>query len=96
MLARVTTWEGGTAEGIRAATEEMQANVAQGPPPGVKSTGFTMVADAESGRSLMIGLFETQADLDESLPALKQMTPPEGVGSMTSADVYEVVTDVRM
>jgi hypothetical protein len=44
----------------------------------------------------MIGLFETQEDLDESLPALKQMTPPAGVGSMTSADIYEVVADVRM
>jgi hypothetical protein len=55
-----------------------------------------MLVDPERGRSMMIGLFETQADLDESLPALQQMTPPEGVGSMTSADIYEVVADVRM
>ena len=96
MLARVTTWEGGTAEGLRAATEEMQANVRSGPPEGVKSTGFTMLVDPEGGRALMIGLFATREDLDESEAALKAMDPPSGVGSMASKDVYEVATDVRM
>ena len=96
MLARVTTWEGGTAEGLRAASEEMQANVELGPPPGLKSNGITMLVDPERGRAMMIGMFETQEDLEESLPVLKQMNPPEGIGSMSSADVYEVVVDVRM
>ena len=96
MLARVTTWEGGTAEGLRAASEEMQANVGLGPPPGLKSNGITMLVDPERGRVMMIGMFETQEDLEESLPVLKQMNPPEGIGSMTSADVYEVVVDIRM
>jgi hypothetical protein len=96
MLARVTTWEGGTADGIRAASEEMQSNVAQGPPPGVKSTGFTMLADADGGRVVMIGLFESEADLQESEAALKEMNPPEGMGSRVSTDIYEVATDVRM
>jgi hypothetical protein len=96
MLARVTTWEGGTADGIRAASEEMQSNVAQGPPPGVKSTGFTMLTDPDGGRVVMIGLFESEADLQESEAALKEMNPPEGMGSRVSTDIYEVATDVRM
>jgi hypothetical protein len=70
MLARVTAWEGGSAEGIRAASEEMRSNVSQGPPPGVKSTGLTMLADPQAGRGLMIGLFETEDDLRESEAAL--------------------------
>ena len=94
MLARVTTWEGGTAEGIRAASEEMRSNVAQGPPPGVKSTGLTMLADPEGGRVVMIGLFETEEDLQESEAALKQMNPPDGLGNRGPIDVYEVVADV--
>jgi hypothetical protein len=96
MLARVTTWEGGTAEGIRAASEQMRSNVSQGPPPGVTSTGFTMLADPEGGRVLMIGLFESEDDLRESEAALKEMNPPEGIGSRAATDVYEVATDVRM
>lgn len=90
MLARVTTWEGGTAEGIRAASEEMRSNVSQGPPPGVKSTGLTMLADPEGGRVVMVGLFETEQDLQE------QMNPPDGLGKRGAIDVYEVVADVRM
>jgi hypothetical protein len=96
MLARVTTWEGGTAEGIRAASEEMRSNVSQGPPPGVKSTGLTMLADPEGGRVVMIGMFETQEDFQDREAALKQMNPPDGLGNRGPIDVYEVVTDVRM
>jgi len=96
MLARVTTWEGGSAEGIRAASEEMRANVGQGPPPGVKSTGLTMLADPAGGRVLMIGLFASEADLRDSEPALKEMNPPDGVGTRSAVEVYDVVADVRL
>lgn len=96
MLARVTTWEGGTADGIRAATKEMQSNVAQGPPEGVKSTGFTMLVDADGGRVLMIGLFAGEDDVRESEPALQQMNPPEGLGNRRGVEIFEVAADIRM
>jgi hypothetical protein len=96
MLARVTTWEGGSPDGIRAVSEKMRANLPLGPPPGMKSNGLTMLADPEGGRVLMIGIFETAADLRESEPALAAMDPPEGIGSRTAVDVYEVVADVRI
>jgi hypothetical protein len=96
MLARVTRWEGGTAEGIRAASEDMRSNISQGPPPGVKSTGLTMLADAEGGHVLMIGLFASQADLRDSEPALKEMNPPDGIGTREATEVFEVAADVRM
>jgi hypothetical protein len=96
MLARVTTWEGGTPDGIRTASEQMRENVAAGPPPGLKSAGFTMLADAESGRVLMIGMFETEEDLRASESVLKEMNPPEGLGSRTGTDIYEVAAEARM
>jgi hypothetical protein len=96
MLARVATWEGGTADSIRAASEEMRSNVAQGPPPGVDSTGFTMLASPDSGRVLMIGLFAGEAELRQSEAALKEMNPPDGLGSRTNTEVFEVVAEVRM
>ncbi len=96
MLARVTTWEGGTAEGIRAATQQMQANVAKGPPEGIKSTGMTMLVAPDRGTVLMIGLFEGEAELRESEPTFKRMDPPEGLGRRTATDMYEVAADVRI
>jgi hypothetical protein len=96
MLARVATWEGGTADGIRAATEQMRANISEGPPPGVKSTGLTVLVDPDGGRVLMIGLFVSADDLRESEPALKQMNPPDGLGTRTATDIYEVGAEVRM
>jgi hypothetical protein len=96
MLARVATWEGGTADGINGASEEMRSNIAQGPPPGMKSAGFMMLADAEGGRVIMIGLFETADDLAEAEGVLKEMNPPDGLGDRTGTAVYEVVAEARM
>jgi hypothetical protein len=96
MLARVTTWEGGTADGIRSAAEEMRSNISLGPPPGVKSTGITMLVDPEGGRVMMIGMFESESDLQESEAALNQMNPPQGMGSRGPAEVFDVAAEVRM
>jgi hypothetical protein len=95
MLARVTTFEGGTADGIRAAVEQLRSDIPEGPPPGVKSNGLTMLVDPDGGRVLFIGLFENEADLRASEPALEEMSPPEGMGTRSSVDVYEVGADVR-
>jgi len=96
MIARVTTWTGGTADGIRAAGEEMQELIKQGPPPGVTSAGITVLIDPDGERALMIGLFESIDDLRESEPVLKAMTPPEGLGAIATVDIYEVAAEARM
>lgn len=96
MLARVTTFEGGTADGVRAAAEQLRSDIPQGPPPGVKSSGLTMLVDPDGGRVVFIGLFASEEDLRASESALDEMTPPEGMGSRASVDVYEVGADVRM
>ena len=96
MLARVATWEGGTAEGIRSASEQMRSNISQGPPPGVKSSGFMMLVDPDGGRVMMIGLFSSEDDLRESEAALREMNPPDGLGTRKATDIYEVAAEVRM
>lgn len=96
MLARVTTFEGGSADGIRAASEDMRSKIAGGPPPDVKSAGITMLADADGGRVMMIGLFESDGDLRASEETLERMNPPEGIGSRSSVEVYEVAAEARM
>ncbi len=95
MLARVATWEGGTADGLRTAAEQMRGNISQGPPAGMKTAGLTMLVDPQGGRALMIGLFATEEDLRESEPVLEAMDPPDGLGRRASVDVYEVGAEVR-
>jgi hypothetical protein len=96
MLARVTTFEGGTAEGIRAALEQLRSDIPKGPPPGIKSTGLTVLVDPDGGRVQFIGLFASEDDLRASASALEAMSPPDGMGTRASVDVYEVGADVRM
>jgi hypothetical protein len=96
MLARVTTFEGGTAEGIRAGLEQLQSEIPAGPPEGVKSVGLTFLVDPEGGRMMFIGLFASEEDLRESEAALEAMSPPDGAGTRTSVGVYQVGADVRL
>jgi len=97
MYARVVTWEGGEADAIRTATDEIASRAASGPPEGVPSVGFTLLRDPEAGRVLAIGLFETEEDLNTAAAVLNEMTPPgEGMGERASVDVYEVAVDVRL
>jgi hypothetical protein len=76
----------------------MASRSEQGPPEGVPAKGFMMLIDPDSGRSLAIGLFETEADLRKGDETLNAMTPPSGddAGSRVSVEAYEVAIDVRV
>ena len=87
---------GGTPEGVRAAMEQLRSQISDGPPPGVKSTGLTMLADPDGGRVIWIGIFESEDDLRESEKVLERMEPPGDMGTRRSVEVYEVGADVRI
>ena len=97
-FARVVTFEGGTADGLRAAAEQVESDVQSsgGPPEGVRSTGFTFLVDPDGQSAMFIGLFASREDLDASIPVLEAMDPPDGMGQRASVTVYEVGADVRM
>jgi len=97
-FARVVTFEGGTADGLRAAVDQVNADMRErgGPPEGVKSTGMTFLVDPDGGKAMFIGLFANEEDLQASESALQAMDPPAGMGSRSSVDVYEVGAEARM
>ena len=97
-LARVVTFEGGTADGVRAAAQQVQSDMQErgGPPEGVKSQGITFLIDPDGGRAMFVGIFASEDDLRDSSAVLEAMSPPEGMGTRSSVDVYEVGADVRM
>ncbi len=98
MYARVARWEGADGESLKRTAEDMRSRAASGPPPGVPASGFLMLIDPDSGRSLAVGLFETEDDLRAGDEALNAMNPEPGddVGRRVSVETYEVAVDVRL
>jgi len=98
MYARVARWEGADGESLKRTAEDMRSRAASGPPPGVPASGFLMLIDPDSGRSLAVGLFETEDDLRAGDEALNAMNPEPGddVGRRVSVETYEVAGDVRL
>jgi hypothetical protein len=95
MHARVARWEGLDQEAINQFAEMI--NSAEGPPEGVPSSGILVLSDAENGRSLVIGLFDSEDDLRAGDAALRAMDrPPEAKGDISSVEFYEVTADRRI
>jgi hypothetical protein len=97
MYARVARWEDGDAEAMRKSGEEINSRIGSGPPEGVPSTGFTLLIDPDSGRSIAIGLFETEEDYRKGDETLNSMDPPgPGLGKRAPVEKYEVAADIRV
>jgi hypothetical protein len=97
VYARVAKWEGADADALEESAKEMASRADEGPPPGVPGVGFLMLIDPDSGRSLAIGLFETEEDMRKGDAVLNDMSPDrDDVGKRTSVEMYEVAVDVRI
>ena len=95
MYARVARWEGLDQESIRQFADMI--NSSEGPPEGVPSSGILVLSDGENGRSLVIGLFDTEDDLRTGDAALRAMDrPPDAKGSISSIEFYEVTAERRL
>ena len=96
MYARVARWEGADGDALRASAAEINARAGTGPPEGVPSNGFLLLIDPDGGRTLAIGLFETEEDRATGDATLNTMSPPgDGMGNRTAVEMYEVAVDVR-
>jgi len=89
MYARVVTFEGAGA----AAMEETAKQIQEGErPEGIPATAFYFLGDRASGKTVTIGLFETEEDLQKGHETLSAMNPPgEGFGRRVSVDLMEVL-----
>jgi hypothetical protein len=97
MYARVATFEGGDPDAIRSSIDEIKERSASGPPEGVPGVGFLMLHQADQGKVLAIGLFETEADYEQGNATLNSMDPPVpgSMGQRTSVEKYEVGVKVE-
>ena len=97
MFARVAKWEGGEADAMRKAAQEVESDVSSGGmPEGVPATAFLLLIDPDNGRQIGISLFESEENLRKGDEVLNSMNPPEeGIGQRSPVETYEVAVNFR-
>ncbi len=92
MYARVARFEGAEPDQLRETVDQIREMAASGPPEGVNGKAFMVLMNPDEGKTLAIGLFETEADMKEGHEVLEGMEPPipGGMGKRTGVDMYEV------
>jgi hypothetical protein len=88
MYARVVRFTEVTAE--RISEIGAQVDEAEGPPPGVDSTGFELFVDEAQGTAIFVGYFETEQKMRDASAVFEQMDPSETPGARASVDLCEV------
>jgi hypothetical protein len=78
-------------EGLLARVKE-----AGGPPPGVTSTGISVLFDEANGVAVVLQHFATAADMDESAKVFAAMDPSDTPGARVSVDACEVKLELEV
>jgi hypothetical protein len=76
-------------EGLLARIEE-----SDGPPPGVPTTGLTMLYDEGQGTAVVLQHFATAEDMDAGAQTFSAMDPAETPGTRASVDMCEIKLDL--
>lgn len=71
-------------------------NEADGPPPGVSTTGLQLLFDEAQATAVVLQLFDTAEDMQEAAKAFSAMDPSETPGIRVSVDMCELKLDRRM
>ena len=96
MYARVVRWEGGRADADHGRLRGDRSRGLVRPPEGVPAKGFLLLVNPDNGRTIAIGLFETEEDRRTGDATLNAMSPPgEGLGTRASVEMYDVAADLR-
>jgi hypothetical protein len=94
MFVRVVRFTDVTAERVEALTAQVEA--ADGPPPGVASTGITMLFDESQGTAIVLQHFATEADMQAGAEIFSAMDAGETPGTRASVDMTETRLDRKM
>ena len=86
-VARVVEFEGVSQDRVDQMKERMQSGE---PPDGMPSMEFVWLHDADSEKSLVIQLFDSEEDLKRAAAVLEAMPADETPGQRTSVTNYDV------
>jgi hypothetical protein len=71
-------------------------NEADGPPPGVPTTGLQLLFDEAQGTAVVLQMFDTAEDMTEAAKAFSAMGPSDTPGTRVSVDTCELTLDRRV
>ena len=82
-------------------TERIESLLAQieqsdGPPPGVRSTGLTLLHDEAQGTAVVMQYFATAEDMSAGAAVFSAMDASETPGTRASVDMCEVKLELEM
>ena len=94
MYVRAVRFTDVSAERIEALVARIEAS--DGPPPGVPSTGLTLLYDESQRTAVVLQHFETAEDMSAGAQAFSAMDASETPGTRTSVDMCEVKLERRL
>ena len=89
-VVRFTDVSAERVEGLLARIEE-----SEGPPPGVPTTGLTMMFDEDHGTAVVLQHFATEEDMHTGAQAFDAMDASETPGTRASVDLCEVKLELE-
>ena len=87
MFVRVVRFTGVTAERMDSLVARVQES--GGPPPGVDTTGLTVLFDESQGTAVVLQSFATEQAMEEGARVFAAMDPGETPGTRASVDSCE-------
>ena len=94
MFVRVVRFTDVTAERVKGLVAQIEE--AEGPPPGVNTTGIQLLFDEAQGTAVVLQLFDSAEDMRVGGEVFAAMDPGETPGTRASVDVCEIKLDRRM
>ena len=88
MYARVVRFTDVSPERIAQIVAAVEGS--EGPPPGVDSSGFQLLADEAQGTAIFVGYFETEQNMQDASAVFEAMDASETPGTRASVDLCEV------
>ena len=93
MYVRVVRFTDVSAERMKGLRERIES--AGGPPPGVTSTGVSVLFDEAQGTAVVLQQHETAADMEASGRIFDAMDSAETPGNRVSVDACEVLLELK-
>lgn len=93
MFVRAVRFDGVSAERMESMLARIQD--AGGPPPGVESTGLTVLFDESQGTAVVLQRYATAAAMDEAAKVFDAMDAGETPGRRVSVDACETKLDLE-
>lgn len=93
MFVRVVRFTDVSAERMEGLIAEIEK--AEGPPPGVPTTGLQVLFDESQGTAVVLQLFDSTEDMRVGAEAFAAMDPSETPGTRVSVDMCETKVDIR-